>query len=284
MNAPEQAAEQQPEVNKTPAPTRTSQTLSSPMNGMLFQPRSFGELLEFCKMVAASGIVPEIYQGNPGAILVAIQMGAEVGLAPMQALQNIAVINGRPSVWGDAGLAIVKNHPDFVSITEDVREDGTTVTLCRRGQPEVVRAFNFDLAKEAGLLDKKGPWQNYPMRMMQMRARWWAMRDQFPDALRGIHSAEESQDIDRHGTNTRPAVQSSAALDDVVRNAKPALAAPSSVKTTQVAAPAPQAAAPTAKTHVQSLDDVVAAKQKPQAADRSADEPPHPATDPRTGF
>ena len=227
MNAPQQQQpelQQQPDVNTTPAP-RESRTLTSPMNGMLFQPRSFGELLEFCKMVAASGMTPEVYVGNPGAVLVAIQMGAEIGLSPMQALQNITVINGRPSLWGDAGLAVVKGHRDFVDIIEDIREDGTTVTLKRRNATDVVRGFDISLAKEAGLWDKKGPWQNYPMRMMQMRARWWAMRDQFPDALRGIHSAEESQDIDRYGTNAKPTVQPVTSLDDVVKNAKPALVA-----------------------------------------------------------
>jgi ribosomal protein L12E/L44/L45/RPP1/RPP2 len=263
----------QPEVAPA-APPRTSMTLTSPMSGMLFQPRSFGELLEFCKMVAASGMTPPDYVGNPGAVLVAIQMGAELGLGPMAALQNIAVINGRPSVWGDAGLAIVKTHPSFVSIKEDIRDDGTTVTLARRGEPDVTRSFTIADAREANLWDKKGTWQNYPKRMMQMRARWWAMRDQFPDALRGIHSAEESHDIERAQAGVATIVQHPSSLNDVVKNAKPAL-----VAAPQAAAQAPAVAvepAPEKAPATRTLDDVVKTNNQPAPARRD-DEPPHPA-------
>ena len=50
-------------------------------------------------------------------------------------------------------------------------------------------------AKRAGLYGKQGPWQQYPKRMLQMRARAWALRDVFPDVLRGVHVAEEAQDL-----------------------------------------------------------------------------------------
>ncbi len=86
--------------------------------------------------------------------MLAVQLGSEVGLRPMQALQNIAVINGRPAVWGDALMD----------------------------------------AKRAGLWTKAGPWQTYPRRMLQMRARSFALRDAFPDVLKGLISVEEALD------------------------------------------------------------------------------------------
>ncbi len=268
--------QQKPEVQPAPERPRPSVSLTTPVGSNLaFQPRSFGELIEFAKMVASSKMTPEAYEGNPGAVLVAIQMGAEVGLGPMAAIQNIAVINGRPSVWGDAGLAIVKTHPDFVSITEDIRDDGTTVTIKRRNEPDVTRTFTRADAKDANLLDKKGPWQNYPKRMMQMRARWLAMRDQFPDALRGISSAEESQDIVQI-VPAASSVQSSKGLDEVVKAQRPALVA----SPTQTG-PAPKAETSAAQP-VQTLDDVVTAKSKP-APQRRDDEPPHPAES-KAGF
>ena len=57
--------------------------------------------------------MPREFQAKPNNILVAVQWGFEIGLAPMQALQNIAVINGRPSLWGDSLLALVKGHKAF---------------------------------------------------------------------------------------------------------------------------------------------------------------------------
>jgi hypothetical protein len=49
--------------------------------------------------------------------------------------------------------------------------------------------------REGGLKGKQGPWTNYPKRMLQMRARSWCLRDVYPDVLRGVHVAEEAQDM-----------------------------------------------------------------------------------------
>jgi hypothetical protein len=145
-------------------------------------------------------MVPKNYAGNVGAVLVAIQMGAEIGLSPMSAVQNIAVINGRPSLWGDAMLALVLQHRDCMDVIEDDLNDITkagkaTCIVKRRGRSPTTRTFSIEDAKKAGLWTKQGPWQQYPSRMLQMRARGFALRDAFPDALRGIHSAEEASDM-----------------------------------------------------------------------------------------
>ena len=164
-----------------------------------FAPRTLKEAIEFATLIADSGMVPKDYIGKPGAIVVAIQMGMEIGLLPIQALQSIAVINGRPSVWGDGALAIVKGHPDFISIQEDdieviKKNNKATCIIERRGQPPVKITFGQDDAATAGLWKKAGPWTTAPFRMMQMRARAFAMRDQFPDALKGIKTVEEVRD------------------------------------------------------------------------------------------
>jgi hypothetical protein len=65
----------------------------------------------------------------------------------------------------------------------------------RRGQPPERRTFSVADAKRAKLWFKAGPWTTYPDRMLQMRARGFAIRDVFPDALRGVITAEEAVDI-----------------------------------------------------------------------------------------
>lgn len=125
----------------------------------------------------------------------AIQWGMELGLQPMQAMQSIAVINGRPSLWGDAVIGLVRGSPVCEYIKET--DDGYTATIRvkRRGEDEEhVRTFSMDDAKAAGLAGKQGPWSQYPKRMRQMRARAFALRDVFPDVLRGMPIAEEVQD------------------------------------------------------------------------------------------
>jgi len=157
-------------------------------------PKDLDEAMRFADMLASSSIVPKDYIGKPGNCLVAIQWGMELGLQPMQAMQSIAVINGRPSLWGDAMLALVKAHPAFEWIKEECDGNVAICTIKRRGEPEVVQSFSMEEAKRAGLTGKQGPWTQYPKRMLQMRARGFALRDAFPDALRGVVSAEEARD------------------------------------------------------------------------------------------
>jgi hypothetical protein len=164
-------------------------------------PQTFEQALTFSNYLADSDMVPKDFKGKPGNCLVAIQWGMEIGLKPLQAMQNIAVINGRPSLWGDAVIALVRSSPLCEYIIEE--DDGRTATckVKRRGDPaEQFRTFSTDDAKAAGLLGKQGPWTQYPKRMRQMRARAFAVRDVFPDVLKGLPVAEEVMDTptERH--------------------------------------------------------------------------------------
>ena len=159
-----------------------------------FNPNSFDELTRFAEMVSRTQAIPQAYQGKPDDIVATVIMGADLGLSPMQSLQNIAVIRGKPTVWGDGLLAVCQSHPNFAGITEWLEDNGTpqaTAHCCvkRRAGDEVietVRTFSVDQAKRASLWGNKGPWSQYPERMLQMRARGFACRDAFADALRGI--------------------------------------------------------------------------------------------------
>jgi hypothetical protein len=164
-----------------------------------FAPTTLTEAMTFSDMLANSSMVPRAYQGKPQDILVCVQWGMEMGLAPMQALQNIAVINGKPSVYGDALMALVQASPVCEDIEEFFEHEGTTnpVAVCvakRKGRKPVTAKFSVEDAKRAGLWAKQGPWTAYPKRMMQMRARGFALRDAFPDVLKGMITAEEAQD------------------------------------------------------------------------------------------
>ena len=158
---------------------------------------SVKDMFEFARMVVGTDFAPKAFN-TPEKVLVAIQYGAEVGLNPLQALQSIAVINGRPSLFGDAMLGLVKAHPSYVSIQEryvgsddDMRAE---CTITRRGEAPVVREFSVRDAKRAGLWNKQGPWLSYPQRMLLFRARGFALRDSFPDVLKGLILYEEALD------------------------------------------------------------------------------------------
>lgn len=170
---------------------------------------TFDDAFRFAKMVSQSEFAPKDFRGKAESCLLAIQHGSEVGLSPMQSLQSIAVINGRPTIWGDAALALVQSSPVCEYVREYTEGEGDNLTaVCeakRRGYPAptVVR-FSVADAKKAGLWGKSGPWSAYSTRMLQVRARGFALRNAFADALRGLITAEEAQDYPS-STESRPA-------------------------------------------------------------------------------
>jgi len=204
-------------------------TNTAPARGLALA--SFDDAFRFSKMVAASEFAPKDFRGKPESCLLAIQHGSEVGLSPMQSLQSIAVINGRPTIWGDAALALVQSSPVCEYVREFTEGEGDAlVAVCeakRKGYPAptVVR-FSMADAKRAGLAGKTGPWSSYPARMCALRARGFALRNAFADALRGLITAEEAQD---YPSTEAPAV--------VARAQEPA-------KATQVAQPPAASATP----------------------------------------
>jgi hypothetical protein len=160
---------------------------------------SFDDAFRFSQMVAKSEFAPKDFKGKPESCLLAIQHGSEVGLSPMQSLQSIAVINGRPTIWGDAALALVQSSPVCEYVKEFVEGQGDSLTaVCevkRRGYPAPTTSrFSMADAKRAGLAGKAGPWSQYPERMLALRARGFALRNAFADCLRGLVTAEEAQD------------------------------------------------------------------------------------------
>jgi hypothetical protein len=159
---------------------------------------SIEDAYRFAAAVVRSGFAPKGME-KPESVLIAVQLGAEIGLAPMQALQSIAVVNGRPAVYGDAALALCRASGQLETYTQTVTGEGenrkATVTVRRRGQGEIVSEFSVADAKRAQLWGKAGPWTQYPDRMLLFRARGFALRDAFGDYLKGLRTVEEAGDI-----------------------------------------------------------------------------------------
>lgn len=173
-------------------------------------PQDLGQAMKLSELIANSDLAPKDYRGKPGNVLIAVQMGMEVGLSPMAAIQNIAVINGKPGLYGDAGKALLLAR-GFVIEEDDVeviRKSGTArCKITRPGHPPCERTFSLEAAKTAGLLGKAGPWTNYKERQMAWRAFWFAARDIASDVLKGLNGAEEVADItERDVTPSRAAL------------------------------------------------------------------------------
>jgi hypothetical protein len=173
-------------------------------------PKSLSEAYRIAQAVCAAKMAPKGLD-TPEACMIAIMHGLELGLSPLSALQRIAVINGRPTIWGDGALAIVKASGFCEAIEEWIEGDkhetlNAVCNVMRRGDIiPVERRFSVEDAKRAKLWGKPGPWSDYPKRMLQMRARAFALRDAFPDVLGGLYLTEEWM-TDHDGATDTPSV------------------------------------------------------------------------------
>lgn len=184
MNAP---------TKNLPAERKPQVVAGAPIAALV--PQSLDEAFRLSSALAASGLAPR-GMDRPEQVMVAILAGAELGLPPYQAMQSFAVVNGRATIWGDAIPALLWSHGFKLEEWADNDEEPTKA-FCKVTRPdgtEIERSFSVAQAKKAGLWGKAGPWQSYPGRMLQMRARALAARDGATDVLRGVQVREEVED------------------------------------------------------------------------------------------
>ncbi len=162
-------------------------------------PQDAEQAFRMAEAICGAGMAPQSLD-SPQKVVTAIFAGLEIGLSPFQAVQSMAMVNNRPCLWGDALPALCYGSGLVEDFNESFLGSGDKLeAVCRVQRKGIAspyeRRFSVDDAKKAGLWSKKGTWQQYPKRMLQVRARSWALRDAFPDVLKGIGVAEEQQDI-----------------------------------------------------------------------------------------
>ena len=168
--------------------------------GWLPAPETFPQAMDMAQQLASSRLVPDSYRGKPLDILIVADFASRVGLPLLTAMQGVAVINGRPTLWGDCMLAVAQSHPSWRGMSERIEGTGENLraicTVRRDGRDDATSEFSVAMAKQARLWGKPGPWVTYPARMLAMRARSWAVRAIFADALQGVESADELADVE----------------------------------------------------------------------------------------
>jgi hypothetical protein len=173
--------------------------LKSRLEDSLFSKDLAPHYMKLAGQLATSDLVPKSFRGKPQDLFLCWALGYQIGMSPEQAMQCIAIVNGKAVMWGDELLALCMSHRDFEDIIETpiIKNDaviGYNCTVKRKGKSDKQSIFTLEMAKKAGLLAKGGVWNQYPERMLKLRARGFCLRDAFPDALKGIKSREEVED------------------------------------------------------------------------------------------
>lgn len=150
--------------------------------------RTIDDMFRVAEAVVQAGLAPK-GMDSPQKVFIAIQWGAELGLTPMQSIQALPIVNGRPVMEVQVGIALVLSSGLLTDRHERFEGEGLqrrcVVALVRKGGMAIERTFSVEDARRAGL-DQKPNWKGFPDRMLYARAMGYAMKDLFPDVLRGI--------------------------------------------------------------------------------------------------
>lgn len=164
---------------------------------------NFEKAWKMVEMLCKAKCIPQNFWDNPEDALVVIQTGHEIGLSPMSSLRNMMIVNNRPSIYGDAMLALcmktkgkVGGFIDCIEVYNEETQDWTC-TVSREGRETKSKTFTMQDAKDGGFLTKPGAWQTSRKRMMQFRSRSFVLRDMFADILMGVLTVEEMQDVEQ---------------------------------------------------------------------------------------
>lgn len=181
------------------------------------------------KTLAMAAVMPAALRGKGPDVLAMILYGQDLGLSPMQAIQGIYVVNGKPQMSAQLWIALARRAGHRISVLDH------TVTACtveiKRGDTgeEHRETFTIEDAQRAKLAGKD-VWLQYPKRMLLARAvsdccrficpeiafGFYAEGDDFtdtPDPITTVEPVAETEVIDADVVDPETAAAEVAALD-----------------------------------------------------------------------
>ena len=177
----------------------------APQSGSIYANiEAFNDAEQIAKALSSAGLVPEVYKKNIPNTMIALEMAARIGVSPIQVMQNLDVIKGKPSWRSSFIIAALNSCGRFTPIRFHFEGDEKTEEYgCRAvakdyktGDEIKGPLVTMKMVKAEGWYDKLGSkWQTMPELMFQYRAAAFFGRLHAPDILNGMHSAEETIDI-----------------------------------------------------------------------------------------
>lgn len=161
------------------------------------------KMMDMSTMLAKSTIVPITYQNRPENCFIALDMANRMGVSPMVVMQNLYVIQGKPSFSGSAIASMIKSNPQFRNVElhyvgEEGKDNwGAYVTAERISNGKTIKGGTVTIgtAKAEGWYSKPASkWKTMPEIMLAYRAYAWFGRVYCPEVLMGLQATEEVQD------------------------------------------------------------------------------------------
>lgn len=158
---------------------------------------------QMAKALASSTIVPAVYQKNDANCLIAIEQAQRLNVSPLMVMQNLHVIQGRPS-WSSKFLIAAINNSgkyDMELQFEETKKDGKPFScLCwteKNGRRVEGMVVDMDMAQAEGWLGKNGSkWKTMPQLMLRYRAASFFSSLNCPELTLGLYTKEEMLDND----------------------------------------------------------------------------------------
>lgn len=151
-----------------------------------------GTKLAYARELADNGLLPKAYQGKPGNVLWAIEFGLALGIAPVIAMGQIHLMDGKPVASSTMISGLVRRAGHRLR-AQPLKDFGCKVTIFRKDDPEFAFTVEWTLAdaKRAGI-DRNPTWAKYPAAMCAARAVTACARLACPEVLMGVeYTAEE---------------------------------------------------------------------------------------------
>lgn len=167
-----------------------------------FSIQGFDHAQRIAKMLAESSLVPEIYRTKPANCLIALEMANRIGASPLMVMQNLHVIQGRPSWSSPFIIASINTCGRFTKLNFRKSGEGDdygyeAFAKDKKSNEELVGPkITWKMVKDEGWLGKPGSkWKTIPELMFQYRAAAFFGRLHAPDVLMGMQTVEEVQDV-----------------------------------------------------------------------------------------
>jgi len=161
----------------------------NPVSQLVVHAQNMSAAKQLADALCATDMVPAHYKGKAANGAAAILYGEEIGLNPIQSLQNIFIVQGKPAIYARTAVALVRRHGVKVR-TVSSSDESVTVSAERDGQ---VEESTWDIARatKAGYLSN-AKYKSNPQEMLYSKAAMEVCRKIAPDVLLGIaHSGEE---------------------------------------------------------------------------------------------